>query len=98
MDRTDVRLETPENAVVLASSEGHSRDYTGDAEDFFVLVPEEQLTHTGTWPGDSIKNLIRADMVFYQTANGGAVVSVGSITFCGSLPSYDYNNYIETGN
>jgi len=51
LDRTDVRLETPENAVVLASSEGHSRDYTLDEEGFFVLVHEEQLTHTGTWPG-----------------------------------------------
>ena len=95
LDRADVRLGTPENAVVLASSEGHSRDYTGDEEDFFVLVPEEQLTHMGTWPGDSIKNLIRADMVFYQTANGGAVFSVGSITFCGSLPCNDYNNNIS---
>ena len=51
MDRTDVRLETPENAVVLASSEGHSRDYNLDEEGFLVLVHEEQLTHTGTWPG-----------------------------------------------
>ena len=95
LDRADVRLGTPDSAVVLASSEGHNLDYTGDAENFFVLVPEEQLTHMGTWPGDSIKNLIRADMVFYETANGGAVFSIGSITFCGSLPCNDYNNNIS---
>ena len=47
LDRADVRLGTSEKAVVLARSEGHSRDYTGDAEDFFVLVPEEQLTQIG---------------------------------------------------
>ena len=95
LDRADIRLGTPENAVILASSEGHSQDYTGEKENFFVLVPEEQLTHTGTWSGDSIKNLIRADMIFYETGKGGAVFSVGSITFCGSLPFNNYNNNIS---
>ena len=95
LDRADVRLGTPENAVILASSEGHSQDYTGEKENFFVLVPEEQLTHTGTWSGDSIKNLIRADMIFYETGKGGAVFSVGSITFCGSLPFNNYKNNIS---
>ena len=80
---------------MLASSEGHSRDYTGDADDFFVLVPEEQLTHLSTWAGEKTENLIRADILFYTTHNGGAVFSVGSITFCGSLPVNNYNNNIS---
>ena len=95
LDRADFRLGTPNNAVILASSEGHNRDYTGNAEDFFVLVPEEQLTHLVTWPGEKIENLIRADIIFYQTSNGGAVFSVGSITFCGSLPNNNYKNNIS---
>ena len=31
-------------------------------------------------------DLIRADLVYFKTPNGGAVFSVGSITYCGSLP------------
>ena len=95
LDRADIRLGTPQNAIILASSEGHSRDFTGDKDDFFVLVPEEQLTHLVTWPGDDIDSLIRADIVLFSTANGGAVFSVGSITFCGSLPTNNYNNNIS---
>ena len=95
MDRADVRLGTPKNAVILATSEGHSRDYTDEKENFFILVPEEQLTHMGTWSGDAINNLIRADMIFFETSKGGAVFSVGSITFCGSLPYNNYNNNIS---
>jgi N,N-dimethylformamidase len=96
LDRADRRLGTPDHAVVLASSRGHSRDYEQDAQDFFVLVPEEQLTHQTTWPGTAKEELIRADMLFYETAKGGAVFSVGSITFCGSLPSNGYDNNIST--
>ncbi len=95
LDRADTRLGTPIDAVILASSEGHSRDFIGDKDDFFVLVPEEHLTHLTTWPGDTTDNLIRADMVFYTTQNGGAIFSVGSITFCGSLPTNNYNNNIS---
>ncbi|MEM7226809.1 MAG: N,N-dimethylformamidase beta subunit family domain-containing protein, partial [Pseudomonadota bacterium] len=79
LDRVDRRLGTPENAVVLASSRGHDRE----EGDFFVLVPEEQLTHNLTSTGEPAKDLIRADMIFYETGGGGAVFSVGSITFCG---------------
>ena len=51
----------------------------------FVLVPEEILTHKATWPGAAPQELLRADMVYFETPGGGAVFSVGSITFCGSL-------------
>ncbi len=84
LDRADPKLGTPPNAVVLASSEAH--------QDHFVLVHEEQLTHVDTYPGVAQtagrrpEPLIRADIVYFDTANGGAVFSVGSITFCGSLP------------
>jgi len=58
-------------------------------------VPEEQLTHITNWPGEEEKSLIRADMVYFQTPQGGAVFSTGSITFCGSLPYNNFQNNIS---
>ena len=88
LDRADFRLGTPPHALVLAASEKH--DLTK-----FVLVPEDVLSHVWTWPGDPPEKLIRADMVYFETPNGGAVFSVGSITFCGSLPHDGYRNNIS---
>jgi N,N-dimethylformamidase len=88
LDRADARLGTPPHTVVLASSEKH--DLTK-----FVLVPEDWLTHVATWPGDPPDKLIRADMVYFETPRGGAVFSVGSITFCGSLSHNGYRNNIS---
>ena len=34
-------------------------------------------------------------MVYFETANGGAVFSVGSISFIGSLPHNNYDNNIS---
>lgn len=86
LDRADKRLGTPRHAVILASSEGH------EPEAPWVLVPEEQLTHITTWAGQPAKDLIRADMVFFETPDNGAVFSTGSITFCGSLPMEGYDS------
>jgi N,N-dimethylformamidase len=88
LDRADARLGTPPHAVVLASSERHDLSR-------FVLVPEEWLTHVATWPGDPPERLIRADMVYFETPRGGAVFSVGSITFCGSLAHDGYRNNVS---
>lgn len=71
LDRTDKRLGTPAHAVVIASSENHPPDAP------WVLVPEEQLTHLATWAGQPAKDLIRADMTFFETPNNGAVFSTG---------------------
>ncbi len=87
LDRADPRLGTPDNAVVVATSEGH--------QDHFVLVPEEHLTHVSTWSGEPEDQLIRADMTYFETPSGGAVFSTGSITFCGSLPWNDFDNNIS---
>jgi len=37
-----------------------------------------------------VNPLVRADMVYFECPNGGAVFSTGSIAWCGSL---SYNNY-----
>ncbi|MGI9524154.1 MAG: N,N-dimethylformamidase beta subunit family domain-containing protein [Hyphomicrobiaceae bacterium] len=87
LDRADVRLGTPENAVVVASSEDHGSS--------FVLVPEEILTHITNWPGKPASDLLRADMVYFDVPGGGAVFATGSITFCGSLPCNNFDNNIS---
>jgi len=79
LDRADKALGTPDHAVILATSEGH------EPEAPWVLVPEERLTHITTIPGQSDQELIHSDIVFFETPNNGAVFSVGSITYCGSL-------------
>ena len=52
LDRADLALGTPPNALILARSEGHQRH--------FVVVPEELLTHVTTVTGERPKALIRA--------------------------------------
>jgi N,N-dimethylformamidase len=47
LDRVDKRLGSPESAVVVASSENHPPEAP------WVLVPEEQLTHITTIPGQT---------------------------------------------
>jgi N,N-dimethylformamidase len=79
LDRADKRLGTPAHAIILAASEGHKPDAP------WVLVPEEQLTHIVTWAGEPAEKLIRADIVFFEAPNNGAVFATGSITYCGSL-------------
>lgn len=89
LDRVDKRLGTPESAIVVASSENHPPEAP------WMLVPEEQLTHITTIPGQPHKALIRADMTWFDCPRGGEVFSVGSITFCGSLPVDHFNNDIS---
>jgi len=77
LDRVDPLLGTPDNVVILAQSERHPAS--------FALVPEDLLAPgraTNLEPPDS---LVRADMIYFETPSGGAVFSVGSITFLGSL-------------
>lgn len=87
LDRADVRLGTPLHALILARSENHAPS--------FVVVPEELLSHIATLSGEKPQDLIRAEMVFFEAPRGGAVFSVGSITFCGSLSHNRYENGIS---
>jgi N,N-dimethylformamidase len=87
LDRADPVLGTPPNAVILARSEDH--------QDHFVVVHEEMLTNLTTVTGERPEDLIRAEIVYFETRNGGAVFSTGSITFCGSLSHANYANPIS---
>jgi len=88
LDRADPLLGTPPNTVVLCRSEGHQAHFGVTPED--VLQPRENKMSNEPDP------LIRSDMVYFETVRGGAVFSVGSITFCGSLPWNDFDNQIST--
>ena len=77
LDRADPMLGTPDDTVILARSE--------DPLPSFLTVPEELLANTITINGEPVPDLARGEIVYFDTPSGGAVFSVGSITFCGSL-------------
>lgn len=83
IDRADAGLGTPAHALVVASSENHSNLY-----DLMVGALEDTLPVTDPDEPDRI----RADMVFFETPGGGAVFSVGSIAWSGSLSYNGYDN------
>ncbi len=91
LDRADRLLGTPPNALVLASSEDHT--------DIYLVVCEEILIN---YPGQGGQEspLVRADIVFYELASGGAVFSTSSIAWGGSLSHNNYDNNVArmTGN
>jgi N,N-dimethylformamidase len=88
VDRADPLLGTPPNTVVLCSSEKHPAH--------FGVTPEELLTPPANFGQPAgPPELIRSDMVYFPTAKGGAVFSVGSITFCGSLPWNGFDNQVS---
>ena len=88
LDRVDPLLaggSISERIVILAQSYGHS----------FMLIPEEQLTHQTNLQGTDETETKRADIIYFELDNGAKVFSVGSITFCGSLPVNNFENDIS---
>ena len=88
LDRLDFELGTPPQALLLASSTGHNHHYQQVIEDIPQLKSERVY-------GGSTHPPIRADMVYFETARGGAVFSVGSMSWCGSLSHNDYDNNVS---
>jgi N,N-dimethylformamidase len=76
IDRAEPALGTPGNAVVVASARGFSDAYQGAVED---------VTTADSQQGGTVSELVRSDVVFFETGAGGAVFSVGSIAWCGAL-------------
>jgi N,N-dimethylformamidase len=62
--------------VVVASAREFSDAYQGAVED---------VTTADSQQGGTVSELVRSDVVFFETAAGGAVFSVGSIAWCGAL-------------
>lgn len=86
LDHADRLLGSPPHTLVLASSTGHSDIYQVVAEEILINYP-------GT--GGTVSPLVKADLVFYETAAGGAVFSTGSIAWAGSLSHNGYDNNVS---
>ncbi|MDE0668159.1 MAG: hypothetical protein OXI48_03930, partial [bacterium] len=87
LDRVDHRLGTPSHTLVLATSAGeHSAYYLVCHEDIFVMQANTDGTNNDN---------ARADMVYFETANGGAVFSVSSINWFSGLSHNNYKNNVS---
>ncbi|MGH6798954.1 MAG: N,N-dimethylformamidase beta subunit family domain-containing protein, partial [Roseiarcus sp.] len=86
IDAHDAALGSPPHALVVASSENHSNA--------FLLVNEELLSMSHGIDG-TLNPRVKADMVFFETPAGGAVLSTGSICFVASLAHGDYRNNVS---
>lgn len=96
IDRVEPELGTPPHTLLLASSFNHSSRYSAFADEMLEFTRGKD----GVLPGDSptagqIHPFIRADMAYFETPNGGAVFSVGSIAWRGSLSYNVYNNNVS---
>ncbi len=86
IDIHDDGLQAPPNTLVVASSENHSNAYVTTPED-----PEGCFL-----PLDGVQDpKARADMVFFECPNGGAVFSTGSIAWGPALSYNGYNNNVS---
>ncbi len=86
VDRADHALGTPAHALVLATATGFSDSYQ------HVI---EEVGLANSLQGGTVEPRVKADMVFFETPNGGAVFSVGSIAYCGSLSPNNYQNPVS---
>jgi N,N-dimethylformamidase len=76
IDRADAALGTPSGAVLVASANGFSDGYQGAVED---------ITTADSRQGGTVSELVRSDVVFFETPAGGGVFATGSIAWCGAL-------------
>jgi len=81
LDSVEPKYGTPPNALVVAKGIVIHDDY--------AWVNEDMLVHRHPRPREDWSC---ADMTFFETASGGAVFSVGSMTYVGSLPPENYGN------
>jgi N,N-dimethylformamidase len=86
IDRAAPELGTPANALVVAQSRNLTNTY--------LIVPEEFL-ETAPGLGADENAIARADMVFFPMPGGGAVFSVGSMAWAGSLSHNQYENNVS---
>ena len=101
MDRLDFSLGTPPHALLLASSVGHSERYTAfNDERLDFTQGKDGMLPDSPPPTDGPHAFVRADLVYFETPNGGGVFSVGSIAWRGCLSHNNYDNTVSrvTGN
>ena len=81
VDRFDQQVGTPSHALLLATATGFDSSYAH-------VVEEVHSSNSGP-----VHDLERADMTYFEYPNGGAMFSVGSISWFGAL---SYNNFDNT--
>ena len=86
VDIADRRLGTPPHSLVVATS--------AELSDTYLLVAEELLVSLPNASGTTNPR-IRADIVFCETPNGGAIWSSSSIAWCGALSHNGYDNNVS---
>ena len=86
VDRFDPAKGSPPHALVVASSGGLSDNYYPGPEDIDNASP----IIDGSQNPD-----VRADLTFFETPNGGAVFSTGSIAWIGSLSWNSFDNNVS---
>ena len=87
IDRADALLGTPPHALVVATSRGrHS---------VMFRAAIEELMANGFETSGAQCDTVRADMVYFETPNDGAVFSTGSIAWCGALSHNGYDNNVS---
>jgi N,N-dimethylformamidase len=74
------------HALCVASSENHTDTYLVVVEDILFNLPGV---------GGQENEFVRGDLCFFETPNGGAVFSVSSMAWVGSLPSNDFDNNVS---
>jgi N,N-dimethylformamidase len=85
IDRADRELGTPADAVMLASATGFSNSYQ---------AVSEEILEADSLQSGPVNDRVRSDLVLLSCANGGAVFSVGSISWCACLSYNGYDNSV----
>ena len=86
LDRMEPQFGTPPHTMHLATATGFSDSYQ------HVI---EEVDQSDSKQGGSINPLVKADMVYLPYPRRGAVFSVGSISWCGSLSYNGYDNTVS---
>lgn len=84
LDYASFALGTPPHALILATSENVTWPYNN-----YELAGVTMEKYRANFPGP------KSDLVFFETPNGGAVFSVGSISWHGSLTHNGFDNNIS---
>lgn len=87
LDRYELALGTPPHTLLLAASCGHTDNYP--------LVSEE-ISYAFPGRGGSQDPQVRGDMIYFNTANDGAVFAAGSIAWSQALPCHGGENNVAT--
>ena len=85
LDRYDLALGTPPHTLLVGASINHTDNYPLVSEEISFAFPGR---------GGSQEPQVRGDMIYFTTANDGAVFAVGSIGWSQALPCHGGENNV----